>query len=246
MSEVRVEISEGVATITLNAPARRNALTRSLAVELIGACESVDRDPSVGAVVVAGEGPAFCAGADLALLRTAARGLNDDDFRVVYGSFARVGTLEVPTIAAVAGSAVGAGLNLALATDVRIVATDASLIPGFQRLGLHPGGGHFVLLARLAGAEAAAAIGLFGAGIDGARAVELGLAWEALPAAQVLPRAQELASRVARDPVLARRMASSFRAEVGPPAVSRRDALEAEAVAQWWSLQRVDARTLEP
>ena len=99
----------------------------------------------------------------------------------------------MPTIAAVLGAAVGAGINLMLATDLRIVAEDARLISGFLRIGLHPGGGHFGLLAGRAGAEAAAAAGIFGEEISGVRAVQLGLAWEALPAEQVEQRAAELA-----------------------------------------------------
>lgn len=79
----------------------------------------------------------------------------------VYGSFARVGELEVPTVAAVRGAAVGAGTNLFMAADLRIVADDARLLAGFLRIGIHPGGGFFTLAGRLAGREAAAALGLF-------------------------------------------------------------------------------------
>src|SRR5918997_1342768 len=103
----------------------------------------------------------------------------------VYRSFARVGELEPPTIAAVRGGAVGAGVNLAFATDVRVVGRDAKLISGFLPIGLHPGGGHAALLGRTGAREAAAALALFGERIDGARAAELGLAWEAVEDGQV-------------------------------------------------------------
>jgi enoyl-CoA hydratase len=248
MSEVRVEVDEGVATITLAAPERRNAITASLARELIAACEAADADESVGAVVVTGEG-GFCAGASRELLSAAtadpvgepARG----DLLAVYESFARVGRLAAPSIAAVTGAAVGAGVNLALSPDLRIMALDARLITGFLRLGLHPGGGHYALLGRLVGREAVAALGLFGEEIEGTHAQALGIAWEALPEDRVVPRATELARRVARDPELARAMASSLRLELGPPAISWAAALQAETAVQGWSLRRSAGRLFD-
>jgi enoyl-CoA hydratase len=125
-----------------------------------------------------------------------------------------------------------------LATDLRIVADDARLISGFLRIGLHPGGGHFGLLARRAGAEAAAAAGLFGEEISGLRAAQLGLAWEAVPSEQVEERAAELARRPARDPRLARKAVASLRTELGPPQLPWAAALEVERGAQLWSLRR--------
>jgi len=158
--EITIQRDSGVATITLDAPDRRNALTRSMARELAAACDEVDADASVGAVVVQGAGGFFCAGGDRDTLAAAGRdpaepeaysGLGD-----VYRSFARVGELEPPTIAAIRGGAVGAGLNLAFATDLRIVAREAKIISGFLPIGLHPGGGHGVLLGRTGQREAAA------------------------------------------------------------------------------------------
>ena len=95
----------------------------------------------------------------------------------IYDSFYRLGQVRVPTVAAVRGSAVGAGMNMLLAADLRIVAQDARLLCGFLKRGMHPGGGHFVILSRLIGREAAAAMALFGEEINGDKAVELGLAW---------------------------------------------------------------------
>jgi enoyl-CoA hydratase len=161
---------------------------------------------------------------------------------LAYQAFVRVGNLQVPSIAAVRGHAVGAGVNLMLATDLRIVAEGARIITGFARIGIHPGGGHFVLLARAGGREAASAMGVFGQEISGSRAFELGLAWEALPADAVEARAQEIASTVAADPELARTTVRSFRLETGPPAASWPLGLEAERAAQMWSLRRSKLR----
>jgi len=242
MSEVLYAVGEGVATITLNAPERRNAFTAAMVEEFLEACAAADADPSVGAVLVRAEGESFCAGAHRASLAEAGRDPAESGrFRglgLTYSAFVRVGDLLAPSIAAVRGHAVGAGVNLMLATDVRIVAEAARIMSGFLRIGLHPGGGHFALLGRLAGREAAAAMSVFGEEIDGRRAAELGLAWAAVPEAEVEPRALELARRVAADPELARAAARSLRLELGPPAVPWPAALELEKAVQMWSLRR--------
>ena len=242
MGEVRLEVERSFAVLSLAAPERRNALTAEMAEELIAACDKIDADPQIGAVVVRGDGPTFCAGAHRDLLKRAAvdptSGVAFDEVGLVYESFIRVGHLRPPTVAAITGAAVGAGLNLALATDLRIVAHDAILMPGFQRLGAHPGGGHFVLLSRVAGREATAALGLFGQRIDGTRAERLGLAWEALAEADVDDRARELALLAAGDADLARRTAHTFRLETGPPGISWEAGVQAERATQMWSFSR--------
>lgn len=242
--ELTLERQDGVALLTLRAPERRNALTASMAQEMIAACERIDADPGIGAVVVCGEGASFCAGGDRATLAAAGRDPAEPEafaaMSAIYGAFARVGTLEPPTIAAVRGHAVGAGLNLAMATDLRVIAEDAKLVSGFLPIGLHPGGGHSVLLARAGGRETANAMALFGAALTGAEAVDRGLAWAAVPADEVQPLALQLASVAARDPELARRTARSMRAVAGPPALPWTAALELERASQMWSMRRKD------
>ncbi|HWH45974.1 MAG TPA: enoyl-CoA hydratase-related protein [Thermoleophilaceae bacterium] len=242
MSEVLVERRDGVAVISLNAPDRRNALTREMGEALVAACDEVDADAAVGAVVVRGEGGYFCAGGDRATLAAAGRDPSAPaeytGLGAVYRSFQRVGELEPPTVAAIRGGAVGAGMNLAFATDLRVVASEAKLISGFLPIGLHPGGGHGVLLGRTGQREAAAALALFGERIDGARAAELGLAWAAVDDGAVDDTAFELASRPAKDPELARRTARSLRTELGPPGLPWAAALELERASQMWSMRR--------
>jgi enoyl-CoA hydratase len=239
--EIRLERREGVAVVTLAAPERRNALTVEMAERLVAACEEIDADPSLGAVVVRGEG-FFCAGGDRGTLAAAGRDPAAPEtfagLGAVYRSFARVGELEPPTVAAIRGGAVGAGLNLALATDLRVIAGDAVLISGFLPIGLHPGGGHGALLGRTGSREAAAALALFGERIDGTRAAELGLAWAAVDDGDVDQTALELATRAAADPELARRTARSLRIELGPPPLPWPAALELERASQMWSLRR--------
>jgi enoyl-CoA hydratase len=220
VSEVLVERREGVAVLTLNAPERRNALTVAMAHELIEACEAIDADLAIGAVVVRGEGY-FCAGGDRPTLEAVAEDPADpahfDGMGAIYRSFARVGELRAPTVAAVHGGAVGAG---------------------FMPLGLHPGGGHGTLLGRTGSREAAAALMLFGERIDGSRAVELGLAWRAVESAEVDAVALELCSAPAADPELARRVAATFRGELGPVPLPWPVALELERAGQMWSMRR--------
>ncbi|HEY4408564.1 MAG TPA: enoyl-CoA hydratase-related protein [Acidimicrobiia bacterium] len=241
MSEIELSVDGHVAVITLAASDRRNALTPQMAADLVEVCGEVDRNADVGAVVVTG-GPYFCAGAHRdTLANTGADPVGEPNFSnltVVYRSFMRVGELEVPTVAAVRGGAVGAGINLVLSTDLRVVADDARLMAGFLRIGLHPGGGFFVLGGRTAGREATAALGLFGEELSGRRAAELGMAWASVPDGDVEGKAMELAARAGADPDLARKATRSFRNELGPPMATWNLALDAERSAQMWSLRR--------
>ena len=240
--EVRLEREGGLAVLTLAAPKRRNALTVDMARAVVALCEEIDADPSIGAAVIAGEGAYFCAGGDRATLAAAgvdpAEAETFDGMSAIYRAFTRVGELLVPTIAAIRGGAVGAGLNLALATDLRVVARDAVLASGFLPIGLHPGGGHTALLARTGERETANALALFGQRISGERALELGLAWAAVDAGDVDGVAREIAAVPAADPELARRTTRTTRMTAGPPALPWPAAHDAERAAQMWSMRR--------
>jgi enoyl-CoA hydratase len=237
-----LERSDGIAVITMRAPERRNALTLEMAEAMIEACETIDADGAVGAVIVAGEGGYFCAGGDRKVLARAGEDPASPEtyagMSTIYNAFARVGRLEPPTIAAIRGGALGAGLNLAMATDLRVVGEDAVLLSGFLPIGLHPGGGHSLLLARAGGRETANALELFGQRLTGAEAVERGLAWRAVPDDQVDGCARELAAVPAADPELARRTAASMRRIAGPPAIPWEAALDLERSSQMWSMRR--------
>jgi len=241
MGSIGLEVSDGVAVLTVDSPEVRNGLTPQMGRELADACDTVDADRSVGAAVVRGAGGTFCSGADRRTWDPGADQAEDAAFRdtgAVYGAFRRVGTLAVPTVAAVRGAAVGAGVNLMLATDLRVVARDARILAGFLRIGLHPGGGFFTLAGRTAGREATAALGLFGSEIDGTRAAALGLAWAAVDDADVENTALALAAGPAHDPDLAREAARSFRTELGPPGIGWDAAVEFERATQMWSQRR--------
>lgn len=161
-----------VALITVNDPDRRNAVTDAMSAQLRAAVERAEADPDVHAVVVTGAGKAFCAGADLSALGAAA----EEGLLRIYDGFMAIANCTLPTIAAVNGAAVGAGLNLALAADVRIAGPHALFDPRFQKLGIHPGGGATWMLQRAVGPQVARAALLFGMRFDAQAAVTHGLA----------------------------------------------------------------------
>ncbi|MFD1148097.1 enoyl-CoA hydratase [Saccharothrix hoggarensis] len=174
MAEVLLERSDRVAVVTVHDPERRNALTFDLSDQLVAAVKACEDDGDVNAVVVTGTPPAFCAGADLTALGEA----REEGLRRIYAGFLAVAHCALPTIAAVGGAAVGAGLNLALACDVRVVNAKARFDARFLQLGIHPGGGMTWMLQRLVGPQTATAMTLFGQVLDADAAVSHGLAWE--------------------------------------------------------------------
>lgn len=168
---------DGVGVITLNMPDRRNALTLASSDELARAVADCERDDTVHAIVVTGAPPAFCAGADLTALGEA----KEDGLRAIYAGFLAVAQCSLPTIAAVGGAAVGAGLNLALACDVRLAGPRAKFDARFLRIGIHPGGGMTWMLQRLVGPQTASAMTLLGTVLGADEAVRTGLAWQTVP-----------------------------------------------------------------
>jgi enoyl-CoA hydratase len=169
---VLVNVVDRVALLTVNDPDRRNAVTAESSAALRAAVEAAEADPGVHAVIVTGAGDAFCAGANLTALGEAA----EDGLRKIYDGFLALANCSLPTIAAVNGAAVGAGLNLALAADVRIAGPEALFDARFQKLGIHPGGGATWMLHRAVGPQVARAALLFGMRFDAEAAVRYGLA----------------------------------------------------------------------
>ena len=239
---VLFDVRDRVALITVNDPNRRNIMTAETSAGMRAAVTRAEADRNVHAVVVTGAGSAFCAGADLSDLGStpAADGLHQ-----IYDGFLAVADCILPTVAAVNGPAVGAGLNLALACDVRIAGPRALFDPRFQKLGLHPGGGATWMLQRAAGPEVARAALLFGMRFDADAAVRHGIAFSVAddPVAAALELAAGPAS-APREVVVATKAtmrhtispgfvdtdqhASAVDAEVGPQVES----LQSEGFAQ--------------
>lgn len=181
MSLVELAREDSVRTITLNAPDRLNALDWPLLEELRAAVEQVAADEDAKALVVTGAGKAFCSGANLENLfgdTSRPADILREHLMGVYASFLGIRNLSIPTVAAVQGAAVGAGLNIALACDVIIAGPEAGFGPTFSRIGLHPGGGcTWMLTQRIGSANTAAAL-FNGDIIDAETALRLGLAQE--------------------------------------------------------------------
>jgi len=238
MEHVRMESENGVAVVTLVDIERRNAMTGLMVDEIVATFDALESDGTTAAVIITGEAPAFCSGADVSSLGALSRAETEEERRSVtsiYEGFLRVLRSPLPTIAAVNGPAVGAGMNLALACDVRIAGTSARFDTRFVKIGIHPGGGHIWMLERAVGPQAAAAMVLFGVPVDGARASEIGLAWSCHPDDELLDAAHALAARAARAPIaLLGRVKSTLRQ--APWESDFEAAIATEVAHQAWSL----------
>jgi enoyl-CoA hydratase/carnithine racemase len=203
MSEnaVLYDCTDGIAEITLNRPENRNSMTPDVLAGLADAVGQARGDAGVRCVIVTGRGKSFCAGADFR-----SRAEADPNAPYVaphersyntYAPFLSLLDLEVPTIAAMNGHAIGGGLGLAIVCDLRVAASDAKYGANFVRLGLHPGMANTYLLPRLMGVPNAVELLLTGRLVDGEEAARRGLAHYALPAEKVLDRSRELAREIA-------------------------------------------------
>ena len=233
MSLVLVSVLDGVATLTLNNPAERNSLTQPLVDSIVAAMDEVEVDRSIGAVVITGTAPAFCAGANLGNLTEA----DGDSLKKIYEGFLRVARSPLPTIAAVNGAAVGAGMNMALGCDVRLAARSAKFDTRFMQIGLHPGGGHTWMLRRIVGPQAAAAAVLFGEILDGEEAARVGLAYRCFADDELLAGAQRMAARAAAAPRELIEVTKVSLREMANVA-THDEAVERELLPQLWSTQQ--------
>ncbi len=195
-----------VATITINRPEARNALTAQTKVALLEALRDASADPGVRAVVLTGAGQAFCSGQDLRehadLLEAGAAPLNT--VREHYNPIIQtVAAMPKPVIAALPGVAAGAGASIAFACDFRIAAQRASLLLAFARVGLGADSGASWTLQRLVGPARAAELLMLAEPMDSATALRLGLLTLVVPDEQLAADTAELASRLAQGPTLA-------------------------------------------
>ncbi len=209
MPDLLYEVADHIATITLNRPERRNAISVEM-LELLGhRLAEADRDPAIRVVILTGAGRGFCAGMDL---KDAAEG------KGIGGALLGGGTVhwstrdlptvilhevDVPVICALNGSAAGYGVDLALGCDLRLMSDQARLVPGFARRGIVPESGGTWYLPRLVGWARACEIGFLGEELSAAHALELGLVNAVVPADQLAAEAQRWAARIAANAPLA-------------------------------------------
>ncbi len=196
---VLYEVSDHIATITLNRPENRNSMTEDVLDGLRAAVAEARADREVRCVVLTGKGSSFCAGADFKsqVQRGGVDTLPNERSYGMYSPFLSVVDIEVPVVGALNGHAIGGGLGLAIVCDIRVANRDARYGANFVRLGLHPGMASTYLLPRLLGVPRAVELLLTGRLVSGAEAAEIGLATHAVAAEQVLPKALEIAGEIA-------------------------------------------------
>jgi len=202
----------GIATLTFNRPETRNSMTPAMGDEVACAVAELSADPGVRVVILTGVGKAFSSGGDLSMLArdsgaSAAGGPSMAGApRQFYDRFLTIRQLPMPTIAAINGHAIGAGLCVALACDLRIAVADAKMGMTFARLGLHPGMGATYSLPRLIGTARACELFFTGRVIDAVEAERLGIVNRAVPREQFDQVVRDLAREIASAAPLVNRM----------------------------------------
>lgn len=230
------EVAPGVGEIVLDRPDNRNSMTPELLAAFARAVEAARADAGLRCLVLRGEGRCFSAGADFkSNLQIDAGGLPHEKSFAMYRPFLGVAGIEVPVIGALDGHAVGGGFGLALMCDVRFVQQGAKYGANFARLGLGSGMAISYVLPRLVGVSKAAELLFTGRLVLGEEAAAIGLASEALPKDDVLPRARELARTIAGNaPLAVRAMKKTLYAGLDwrpAEAAMREAALQAETLA---------------
>jgi enoyl-CoA hydratase len=233
---VTLSITGPVAVMTLHDPDRRNVLSAAMVRSVGLVIDEAEADDAVRALVVTGAGSSFCAGAELETLERSATG-DFESVRDVYEGFLRVLRSPLATIAAVNGPAIGAGLNLALACDVRLASSEAVFDTRFAALRLHPGGGHTWLLTRAVGYQQAVLACLYGQRWTAEQALQVGLVAAMHTPAALVEAAVGLGRRLeGQESAFTRRLTSTLRYATN--AVDHASVLEAETQAQEWSVTR--------
>jgi 2-(1,2-epoxy-1,2-dihydrophenyl)acetyl-CoA isomerase len=231
VAELRLEVTQRVATITLDRPDALNALTVPLKEELLAALRQAGSDPAVRAIVLTGAGRAFCAGQDLRERLEPGVAPLDVEIRERYNPvILAMRRLEKPIVGAINGIAAGAGASLAFACDLRIAAEGASFLLAFGRVGLIPDSGATWLLPRLVGAAKAAELALTATPLSAADAERLGLVARVVPVESVVGEARTVATHLAE--MAPRAVALTKRALEASWTASLEEQLELEAELQ--------------
>lgn len=234
--ELLVADRDGIRTVTLNRPHRKNAMTWAMWRELADVLRDTGMDRSVRALVLTGAGGAFCSGADISV-PDARHPM--DKMRIFSDLALHLHELPTPTVAKVTGVAVGAGWNLALGCDLVVATPDATFAQIFARRGLSLDLGGSWLLPKLVGLQQAKRLALLAETIDAARAEALGLVTWIVPADEIDGFTVELAARLAAGPPIALAQTKALLNE-GADATLR-EALAGEARAQGVNFATADA-----
>ena len=231
---ILVENHDRVAVITLNDPDRRNTVTSPMNAALIEAVAEAEANDDIGALIITGAGRAFCAGAHLDDLLGAQ---NADELAAIYTGFLAVAHSSLPTIAAVNGAAVGAGMNLALASDMIVAGESARFDSRFHQIAIHSGGGHTWRLRNRTDEQTAKAMVLFGEQLSGPQAAEAGLAWKCVSDDELMSTSLELAATAAAAPkALVAKTKDTF-SKLDTIGLSQ-EAVDLETGPQFWAMQQ--------
>jgi 2-(1,2-epoxy-1,2-dihydrophenyl)acetyl-CoA isomerase len=206
MNQVLTDVQEGVETITLNQPAKFNALSNAMLQELGDVMRGAERDSAVRAIVLTGAGNGFCSGADISEFDVSGSGGMDagEHLRQRFNPvIARMRAMDKPVLGAVNGVAAGAGMSLALACDLRFAAESARFVVAFVKIGLVPDAGLLYFLPRLVGPGKTLELSWTGDPVGAQEALQLGMVNRVLPDAEVLGQTQALALRLAHGPTKA-------------------------------------------
>jgi len=212
---LRYEQDGAVVTLTMNRPEERNALSGGDQHDaFVAACARIAADKSVGAVILTGAGPAFSSGGNVKAMRdrTGLSGgtpaeIRDNYRNTIHKIPLSLWNLDVPTIAAVNGPAIGAGNDLACMCDIRIASENAVFAESFVKLGIIPGDGGAWLLPRVVGLSKAAEMSFTGDPVKAAEALACGLVSQVVPAGELMNAARALAARIVVNPIPALRLA---------------------------------------
>jgi len=202
------EVTENIATITLNRPEALNAINETMGRELLEVLKAAGQNVDVRCVIITGSGRSFSAGEDIRELRGQyERGENPRLGERLLNKYnpiiRRLRQTPKPIIAAINGVAAGAGAGIAYACDIRIAAENAKFIQAFVRVGLAPDSGTSFFLPRLIGFAKASELCLTGRELDGEEAERLGLVARVVPADRLMPTTREVATRLAKGPTKA-------------------------------------------
>ncbi len=205
--DIRIEPRDGWRKITLNAPARLNAVNAPMLTRLLAALDDAEADPTCRALLLTGEGRGFCAGQELGADVTPGPN-GPPDLEALAGTYhhevvRRIRASRLPVVCAVNGVAAGAGASFALACDIVLAAKTANFVQAFVKIGLVPDSGASFFLTRTVGEARARALAMLGDAIDGETAAAWGMIWKAVDAATLMPEAEALTAQLAVGPTAA-------------------------------------------
>ena len=204
MKSITTRIESGVATLTLNRPEVFNSFNGKMALLLQNQLDACEADPNIRAIVITGQGKAFCAGQDLKEVTTPElhpgfKKILEEHYNPII---TRIRNINKPIIAAVNGVAAGAGANIALACDITVAAESSSFIQAFSKIGLIPDSGGTFFLPRIIGRQMATALMMLGDKISATDADKMGMIYKSSPDENFADEALAIASRLSKMPTV--------------------------------------------